>query len=648
MTGSSGAAAPPRHPPASGVTATKASGEDSPPPQAHDHAASRAQPSRRILFTVARRVYHGRVRGLAGRLVAWTACLCACGESPGATPADAGPDAQSPPWPRACDDGPAGGFCALGSAAGLTRVDTVSVVDPPSGGIAVFDADGDGDLDLYATGLRVAGQLFVNDGAAGFADGTSAAGLGGVDGATGVAAADLDGDGDSDLVLAGWQERVRLYENDGAGHFAEVGLAAGLGGEPHGSESVVAHDVDNDARLDLYVTNWVDLEGVDLGDLFTYRGEPNLLYRNDGGLSFTEVAGALGVAGGDQSISLAAAFVDVDGDGAADLHVANDFGMLHGPDLDLRHQAGGLFAPAAPESGGEVGIFGMSVSPADYDDDGDFDVYLSNLGANVLLANDGSGAFVDVATAAGVDAYGYLDDAEPYLDYRAYAADSEDPLLAALFPWSQRYLRPAERVHVMTSWAALWFDYDHDRDLDLYVCNGYQRLQHIAPEGRRQPNRLYRQENDGAFTDVTEALGAGDRGDARGCATGDLDGDGDLDLVIANTGLDDDPVGGRFTVLRNDAAAGHYLVVHLRGVSSNRDGIGAVVEVTVAGTTLRRLISGGDAFLSSSQRDAHFGLGAAMVVDVVTVRWPAGTVDRIEAVAADRVLNVVEGESPAP
>jgi len=201
-------------------------------------------------------------------------------------------------------------------------------------------------------------------------------------------------------------------------------------------------------------------------------------------------------------------------------------------------------------------------------------------------------------------------------------------------------------VHTLTGWASLWFDYDHDGALDLYVCNGYQRLEHIAPEGRRQPNRLFHNGGDGTFAEVTELLGAGDRGDGRGCATGDLDGDGDIDLAIANTGYDDDPTGGHFTLLRNDAAQGHWLRVHVQGTSTNADGIGAVVDLVAGAATQHRMVSGGDGFLSSSQRDLHFGVGDATTIDSVTVRWPSGAVDVVEAVAADQTVTITEGTTP--
>ena len=194
---------------------------------------------------------------------------------------------------------------------------------------------------------------------------------------------------------------------------------------------------------------------------------------------------------------------------------------------------------------------------------------------------------------------------------------------------------------MLTGWAALWLDYNHDTWLDLYVCNGYVQT-FLIPEGRRQPNQLYRNEGDSDFTNVTAQAGVGDRGTARGCATGDLDGDGDLDVVIVNSGRED-LAQGRFAIQRNDRIGGRWVKVHLIGTDSNRDGIGAIVRLTIGEQTYMRHVSGGDGMLSSSQRDPHFGLADATRIDQLEVTWPSGTVDTVMDLPIDSTIAVVEG-----
>ncbi len=567
----------------------------------------------------------------------------------GGDSADAAPPRPPPPGysnpdePVPCGDGaPAGAFCDATGPSGIARVTPVEF-EEITGGVALFDADGDRDLDLFAAGGKSPAALYRNDGTGRFTDVTAQSGLQGVTGASGVAAGDLDRDGDQDLVIAGHNVRYRIFRNDG-GTFTALGADAGLGSARHEGMSVVLHDVDRDGWLDIYVTNWISLDQSPLVEgLFGYDGEQNYLFRNLGGLQFEDVSAAAGVAG-DNATSLAAAFFDADGDGIDDLYVANDFGMGDGmqANLDLRGNGDGTFAPATPASGGEVAIFAMGVAPGDFDNDGDIDVYTTNIGRNVLLANDGAGGFADIAVTAAVEAYGFYDPSQDLFPYPAYDPASPDATLGGLATWAGTYLHVADPVHTTTSWAANWLDYDQDGDLDLHVCNGFLAVRHIAPEARRQPNVLYRNDGDGTFADVTSAAGVGDRGDGRSCVTGDIDGDGDLDLVIGNTGFNQDAVGGRLVVLRNDAATGNWIQVELRGTASNPDGIGAVVRARKGTRVQTRVISGGDGFLGTSMRRAHFGLGSIDLLDELTVEWPSGATTRLTGVPANQLLTLVE------
>ncbi len=561
---------------------------------------------------------------MARRASWWVACgLAACS----APPDDVA--ARVPPAVATCDAAVEDAFCDGSALAGIDRVSVARADQLPTGGVALADFDGDGDLDLFATGHDYPSAYYVNDGAGRYVDATDAAGLGDVGQAAGAGVADLDGDGDVDLVVTGKTTRIRVFDNDGAGRFVERGVAAGFGDQAIEAESVAVADYDGDGDVDVFVTTWQSVGGS--------GASPELLYRNDGAWTFAEVGGAAGIPNDRDALGLAAAFVDVDGDRDLDLYVANDFGMLHVPNFDLRNRGDGTFESV--DRGGRVAVLGMSASPADFDNDGDFDIYVTNVGDNVLLVNDGAGNFADGAAAAGATAYGYADDAEPYGRHRPFSADAADPFLRTFAPWAEAYLHPELDLHVTTSWAAVWLDYDSDGWLDLYVCNGYLGGG-LAPEGRRQPNALLRNRGDGTFADATAATGTGDRGDAQGCAAGDVDGDGDVDLVIANTGWNDDPTGGRLTILRNDAPQGHFLRVRLVGPAGNTEGIGARIEARAGSLRMTRAVSGGDGFLSASERTAHFGLGDAATVDELVVTWPDGRVDRLADVAADRTIVV--------
>jgi enediyne biosynthesis protein E4 len=549
----------------------------------------------------------------------------------------AGADDVIPSDPPICPA--AGSFCDATALAEINVVRRSPLLIYSAGGTAVFDADGDGDLDVYVTGVLEAGVFYRNTGAGRFTDATTEVGLADIINAAGIGAADLDGDGDQDLVVPGINERLRLLENDGRGHFAEIGVAAGLYGDKLISTSVTFADYDGDGELDFYIGNLL-VPDVDPRTTGVLQSVPSLLYRNLGGLRFAEIASATGA----DSLTTGALLTDLDGDGRVDLYVANDFGPLSRTDdnLDLRGADGGGFVAAAEPT---PSVFAKSVSAADFDGDGLVDLYIGNFGGNLLLRNGGAGRFSDVAAAAGVRLASYRDDSETVaapIAYDAQAMSEDDRGLAV---WQARYTDLATDAHLKTSWAALWLDYDHDGVLDLYVVNGFWGGGfNIEPEGRRQPNALFRGRGDGTFEDVSATTGASDRGDGRSAAAGDLDGDGDLDLVVVNNGFNLGSSGGRIAILRNDAAHGDFIRVHLIGTASNRDGIGARVELAFADRRQVRWVSGGDGH-SSSQRDAHFGVPAGATPTELRVVWPSGTIDVLLTPQVGRTIELREGMS---
>ncbi len=519
-------------------------------------------------------------------------------------------------------------FCDNTTRSGIGRTDVANEGEQLAGGVALADFDGDGDLDIYVSGLSIDGTYYSNDGSGVFTDATTTAGLTGVTRTPGVAAADLDGDGDQDLVMTGANAKIRLFENAGAAVFTEVVDAFGT--EAVWSTGVAVADIDNDGDLDVLIARALDATGT--------GPATNLLFRNDGSLSFTDVTASAGIpTTADATVSVL--FGDFDATSGPDIFVANDGGPLLVANLDLRNDGAGNFTSTT--SGAELAMFARGAATADYDNDGDIDIYVSDLGNNVLLQNDGSGGFTDVASTVAARGGSYSDVEDPVDP----PPEFDETMFPTLYAWAQRALEFSDR-HAATSWAPVWLDYDQDGWLDIYVCNGYLGLTGFEVEGRRQPNFMYHGRGDGLFEDVSETSNSADTGDARGCAAGDLDGDGDLDLVVANVGYDGDISGGRFVILRNDASDGGFFKVALQGVTANRDGVGAKVELTIAGETQTRWITASSGGLSSKPPVAHFGVGSAKTVDTIVLTWPSGTVDTLSNQTAGQSITVVEGANP--
>jgi len=359
-----------------------------------------------------------------------------------------------------------------------------------SRGVAWGDYDNDGDLDLYVANYNEANVLYRNNGDGTFTDVTSEAGVGCISHSYGVAWGDYDNDGDLDLYVANYGANV-LYRNNGDGTFTDVTSEAGV--SCTGSSLGVAWgDYDNDGDLDLYVAN---------------HYEANVLYKNNGDGTFTDVTGAAGV--GCTGSSYGVAWGDYDNDGDLDLYVTN-----YEANVLYRNNGDGTFTDVTSEAGVSCTGSSRGVAWGDYDNDGDLDLYVANYNeANVLYRNNGDGTFTDVTSEAGVGCTGH-------------------------------------------SLGVAWGDYDNDGDLDLYVTN----------DGA---NVLYRNNGDGTFTMV--GAGVGCTGSSYGVAWGDYDNDGHLDLYVANSGAN--------VLYRNNGNLNHWLQIRLHGTISNRSAIGTKVKV---------------------------------------------------------------------
>jgi len=490
-------------------------------------------------------------------------------------------------------------------------------------GVAFLDFDNDGWQDIFLVNgkdwpghrrRRSTPQLYRNNRNGSFTDVTQKAGLALEVYGLGAAVGDYDNDGDDDIFLSVLGQS-RLFRNNGNGTFTEVTRKAGLAGPLEFSTSAAWLDYDRDGRLDLLVANYVQwsretdifctLDGASKSYCTpeSYKGASARLWRNRGNGAFEDATSKAGLYD-PTSKGLGVAILDSNLDGWPDIVLANDTqpNKLYLNNGNETFTEKGLLAGVAFSEDGVVRA-GMGVDAADYDRSGRPSILISNF-SNQMLAlyhNEGNGLFVDEAPRSEVG-----------------------------------------RASLLTlGFGCYFFDYDLDGWLDIFVANG-----HIEKEIERiqkrvtfaQPPHLFRNLSGGRFQEITAQLGhefARPRV-ARGAAYADIDNDGDLDLILTSNG-------GPPALFRNDAATGHGLRVRLVGTRSNRNGLGAVAQVSAAGETQWQMLRSGSSYLSQSERVLTFGLGGHALVDSLEVRWPSGHVDRLEKLRSDQVLTIKEG-----
>lgn len=488
------------------------------------------------------------------------------------------------------------------------------------GGAAFLDYDRDGDQDLYVVGGLQPDRLYENDGTGYFTERFDLTVTDQVRkyGTMGVTAGDLDNDGWPDLVITtfdgpGPSYRVEasclVLRNLGNGQFENITDAAGID-DPVLSHSVSLVDINKDGYLDIYESGHVDrprLVRDENGLVVAYDHDcfRNLLYINQGDLTFREEAAAYGL--DDAGCGLAHLTTDYDQDGDQDLYLANDFGMFIRPNALFRNDyPEEEFTNVAAENGTGLGMFAMGIAAADFDHDLDMDYYVTNIGANALLRQQG-GLFDEVAHECGV--------ANEKID---------------------------EGDLNTTGWGTAFIDLDHDGWEDLFVSNGHIGTLQAYLTGRDDPNQLFRNRGDGTFANVSAEAGIMDRQVGRGLAVADVDGDGDQDVYGVVLGSGEDEVHSKLYINQSEKA-GHHVQIALEGTRSNRDAIGAQVWVYAGELAhVRELEGGGASYCSKSSNVLHVGLGEANHIDSLVIRWPSGQVDRYEEVAVDRKHALVE------
>ena len=497
-------------------------------------------------------------------------------------------------------------------------------------GVALLDYDGDGWLDVFLVngstlegfpkGNEPSNHLYRNRRDGSFEDVTEKAGLKASGWGQGACAGDYDNDGDDDLFVSYWG-RNRLYRNNGNGTFLDVTERAGvLDRRDRWGAGCAFLDYNRDGRLDLFVANYIDMDlrtaPVPESGLCLYKGVRvacgppglkggrNVLYRNEGNGTFADVSDSSGIARAAGTYGLGVSTLDFDNDGWTDLYVAND----SNPSALYQNNHDGTFTDVGVRSGCAYSQdgkpqAGMGVAVADFDRNGTFDIFKTNFAGDTstLYVNSGDGFCDDRTFASGIGL-------------------------------NTRWL----------GWGVGFLDLDRDGWKDLFLVNGhvYPEVEQLKTEaGYKQRKVVYRNLRNGRFEDISERLGppittpkAG-----RGAAFGDIDNDGDIDVVVNN--VHDAP-----DLFRLDSRGPrHWITVKLAGVSSNRNAIGAKITVVSAGGPQVDEVRGGGSYYSQNDFRVNFGLGDASRVDRVEVRWTNGLIESWSSPPIDQIVTFKEG-----
>ncbi|MFN0087320.1 MAG: CRTAC1 family protein [Blastocatellia bacterium] len=503
------------------------------------------------------------------------------------------------------------------------------IIETTGSGVALFDYDNDGWLDIFIVNGTTLAQppgeppishLYRNNHDGTFADVTRQAGIARTGWGQGVCAGDYDNDGDTDLFVTYWGQNA-LWRNNGDGTFIELAARAGLGQtKTRWGTGCSFLDYDKDGDLDLFVANYVDLDlkrtpargsndycsWKGLAVVCGPRGLPagtNALYRNDGNGSFTDVSEASGIGGVKGCYGFTSVVSDYDNDGWPDIYLACD----STPNILFHNEGNGAFmnigilsGTAVTEDGQEQA--GMGVAAGDYDRDGWIDLVKTNFADDTptLYHNDGGNLFTDATYPARMGV-------------------------------NTRFL----------GWGAGFLDFDNDGWKDILMVNG-----HVYPEVDslnsqspfKQERVLFWNLGDKTFYDLSDTAGPGilDRRASRGAAFGDLDNDGGIEIVVNN--LNDAP-----SLLKNFGGRQNWTLLQLAGTRSNRSGIGARVTITAGSARQMDEARSGGSFLSQNDLRLHFGLGKAAWIERAEVLWPSGTKEVFANLKANQVIVLREG-----
>jgi hypothetical protein len=501
-------------------------------------------------------------------------------------------------------------------------------------GVAWFDYDNDGWLDLFfVNGTRLGGfpkgeepttHLYHNNRDGTFSDVTKQSGLARAGWGQSVCVGDYDNDGFDDLFISYYGKNA-LYKNNGKGAFTDVSEKAGVAGaKTRWGSGATFVDYDKDGDLDLFVANYIDLDlktapTPETGPCLYkgvmvacgppgLEGGKNILYRNNGDGTFTDVSDKAGILKTYGTYGLGVVAADFDNDSWPDIYVAND----SAPAALYHNNKDGTFTDVGVESGAAYSSdgkpqAGMGVGVGDYDGDGLLDIFKTN------FSGDTSTLYRNLGVKSGLLSF-------------------DDVTFTAGIGVNTRFL----------GWGCGFVDFDNDGWLDIFLVNGhvYPEVEKLTTEaGYPQRKVLYQNQRDGSFKDVAEKVGGPlvEPTASRGCAFGDFDNDGDVDVVI-------NPVNDFPVLLRTDSATNNnWISIKLIGVKSNRDGVGARIRVVTDGKTQIDEVRSGGSYYSQNDLRVHFGLGKATKAQTIEARWPSGVVDTLNDVPAGQVIFIKEG-----
>jgi hypothetical protein len=509
------------------------------------------------------------------------------------------------------------------------------ILESTGNGVIVFDYDGDFDQDVYfvnAFSFPSKGKtephsnvLYRNDGKAKFTDVTKTAGVGAAVYGQGGCVGDINNDGHPDLYVTNFGPDI-LYKNNGDGTFSDI-TASAKATDPRWSIGCSFFDADGDGDHDLYVANYLEATWDQIHSAKRTRmwrgkvpvldgpkglpGSPDSFYINNGDGIFTEASEKSGLKAGGESYGMGVVSFDYDNDGDIDLYVAND----SSPNCLYRNRGNGTFEEVGTPTGAAYNSDGqeqgsMGTSFGDYDNDGWFDLIVTNFAHDydTLYRSLKGEFFTDESLASGI----------------------------------------AVPTFVPLAWATFFFDADHDRDLDIFIVTG-----HIYPqvdqdpslhESYRQKNQLFLNEGK-KFRDVSSEAGAGFQlnKSGRGGAYGDLNNDGDLDLVISNQ--DETPT---YLENRSELSGNYSITFQLIDTKGSALALGAHVTLTAGGVQQHRQVSSGGSYASQSDLRLHYGLGNSKQVERIEIRWPDGGKETHTGIEADQIYIIKRGSKPQP
>ncbi len=491
-------------------------------------------------------------------------------------------------------------------------------------GLGLFDYNNDGYLDIYfPNGAVLPGatrevsppnRLYRNNGNMTFTDVTEETGVGDRSYSYGCVAADYDNDGDADLYVVNYGPNV-LYRNNGDGTFTDVTELAGVG-DPRQGAAAVFLDIENDGDLDLFVTNYLKIDLKKHKTCYRedipvycsqldYPSEYDILYRNNGDGTFSDISKEAGVY--NSSTGMSVVCTDYDNDGFQDIFVVND--AL--PNFLYHNLGNGTFEEAGLYAGVAYDLNGspqgnMGAQFGDFDEDGFIDLITTNYQRQMVAVykNISGMLFQDICLESGIGPH----------------------------------------TVPQVTWGVGILDFDHDADRDVFISTGHLQDSvdlYDKSTSYKLTNLFFCNQGNGKFENISEQCGSGlqIRKSSRGASFGDLDNDGDIDIVISNAR-------DRADVLQNDSESkGHWIQIETIGTQSNRDGVGARIRITIEGKTRIEDVRSGGTYAGMNDMRVHFGLGNHDSIDRIQIRWPSGITDTLEEVSVDQILTVTEGMS---